>query len=63
MARKTYIEMTKITFAKKVRGIQIFSPVIHLSQMTTGRLEALGKLKLQKLIRTWIAPFDSIKKH
>jgi len=55
--------MTKITFAKKVRGIKILSPVIHLSQMTAGRLEAWGKLELQKLIRTWIAPFESIKRH
>jgi len=44
-----------------VRRIKIFSPVIHLSQMTAARLEALGKLILQKLIRTWIAPFESIK--
>jgi len=49
-------------FAKTVRGIKIFSPVIHLSQMTAGRLEALAILKLQKLIRTWISPFESIKK-
>ena len=29
--------------------------------MTAGQLEALGKLKFQKLTRTWIAPFEPIK--
>lgn len=53
--------MTKTTCTKEAKVIKILSSVIHLSQMTAGRLEALGKLKLQKLTRTWIAHFEPIK--
>lgn len=50
-------EMTKRKYADRVVGIKISSSDDYLSQMTTGRLEALGKLKPQTLTETWIAPY------